>query len=67
MNPDEAMDLNQFARIGETIVCQVQSPQRGTIRAQLVTPEACAHANRLLMDPAGGWKLVQARITARHR
>ncbi|MGY6257292.1 hypothetical protein ACXIVK_27925 [Paraburkholderia caledonica] len=53
-----AMDLTQFARVGDTLECQVRSPQPGVIRLQLLTPEACAHANDLLANPASGWKLV---------
>lgn len=52
------MDLTQFARIGDTVQCEVRVPQQGVIRMQLLTPEACAHANDLLMDQSSGWKLV---------
>lgn len=55
------MDLTQFARVGDTVECHVRNPQPGVIRMQLLTPEACAHANDLLMDPASGWKLVPSQ------
>jgi hypothetical protein len=51
------MDLTKFARVGDTIECTVKTPQPGVIRMQLVTPEACAQANDLLMNPASGWTL----------
>lgn len=52
------MDLTQFARVGDTVECHVSNPRPGVIRLQLLTPEACAHANDLLADPASGWKLA---------
>ncbi|CAB3733202.1 hypothetical protein LMG22037_05775 [Paraburkholderia phenoliruptrix] len=52
------MDLTQFARVSDTVECQVRIPLPGTIRMQLLTPEASAHANDLLMDQCSGWKLV---------
>lgn len=55
------MDLTQFARVGDTVECHVRNPQPGVIRMHLLTPEACAHANDLLMDPASGWKLVPSQ------
>lgn len=48
-----------FARVGDAIECEVRSPQPKRIRVQLLTPEACAHANDLLMDAASGWTLVR--------
>jgi hypothetical protein len=52
------MDLTKFARVGDTIECAVQNPQPGKIRMRLLTPEACAHANDLLSNPASGWALI---------
>jgi hypothetical protein len=53
------MDLTKFARIEDTIECEVRSPQPGHIRMQLLTPAACAYANDLLSDASNGWTLVR--------
>lgn len=52
------MELHEFARLGDTIECEVSKPQRATLRVCLLTPEACAYGNRLLTDRASGWRLA---------
>lgn len=53
------MDLKHFARVGDSVECDVKLPAPGSIRMQLLTSVACAYANDLLADPASGWRLVE--------
>ena len=52
------MELTELARLGDTIMTEVTFPQLGKICLQLLTPEACAYGNDLLMDAASGWRLL---------
>lgn len=56
---DEIKVGHQIARVGDSIECQVQSPQPSVIRMRLLTPDSCAHASDLLKDRTSGWSLVQ--------
>jgi hypothetical protein len=53
------MELQDLARLGDTIETEIKQPRAGTIRLQLLTAHACAAGNELLMDKASGWRLVQ--------
>ncbi|OQX14548.1 MAG: hypothetical protein BWK73_09135 [Thiothrix lacustris] len=50
-----------YARVGDTIECDVTLPVAGTIRTVLKTRDAAAYANDLLMDVSSGWRLVKDR------
>jgi hypothetical protein len=52
------METHELARLGDTIETEVKHPQSGVLRVQLLTLEACAMGNGLLMDKASGWHLV---------
>lgn len=52
------MDFAKLAHVGDSIECNVRNPLPGTIRVQLLTSDACAYANALLLNPASGWRLV---------
>lgn len=53
------MQIENLARVGDRIEMTVRHPTPGTIQIRVLTPEACAHANLLLMDSTSGWRLVQ--------
>ena len=53
------MELLKLARLGDTIETEVKQPRAAVIRVQLLTAEACAAGNGLLMDNASGWRLAQ--------
>jgi hypothetical protein len=52
---------DRFARVGDTVECDVRHPYPKTLRLVLETPAAAACANDLLMDPKSGWRLVSPR------
>jgi hypothetical protein len=53
-------ELTKFARVGDTVECDVRHPYPSTIRMVLETPAAVAHANSPLMDEKSGWRLAAA-------
>lgn len=53
------MKRSKLTRVGDTIETTVRHPTPGTTRVRLLEPEACAHANELLMDPKSNSRLVQ--------
>lgn len=52
-------DLPKFARLGDSIQCEVRYPFPQTLTMRLATQAATAHANRLLSDPESGWRIVR--------
>lgn len=53
-------ELLEWARVGDSVECEVQSPAPETIRMTLLTPESVAYANELLARKNTGWRLVRA-------
>lgn len=51
------MTLDDFARLGDNIETLVRYPVGHVVTMTLSTPESCAYANELLMNPQSGWKL----------
>jgi hypothetical protein len=51
--------MPEFARVGDTVACDVRHPYPRTISMTLETPAAAAHASMLLQDKARGWRLVR--------
>lgn len=54
------MELDKMARLGDCIETTVRQPTPATLRLKLDTPAACAYANQLLTNPAGGWRLIRS-------
>lgn len=53
------MNIQQLAYVGSVIETEVRSPVNGKIQLRLDTPQACAFANKLLMDKNSGWRIIQ--------
>ncbi len=53
-------DLPKLAKVGDRIQCDLHFPYPHTHTERLVTVEAAAFANELLMNPASGWRLADA-------
>lgn len=51
--------MAELAHIGDSIETAVRHPMPQTIRVILVTSEACAAGNELLLDDQSGWCLVR--------
>lgn len=51
------VNLGDFAKVGDTIECDVKHPYPHTLSARLNTLESCAYGNDLLLNPNSGWRL----------
>ena len=49
--------MEGLARLGDTIETSLRHPVEHVVRMTLNTPESCAYANELLMNPKSGWRL----------
>lgn len=57
------MKIDELARVGDVIECDVQNPTPHILYAKLATPEACAFGNELLQT--GRWRKTRDEIASK--
>jgi hypothetical protein len=55
-NQATARPLPEVVTVGDAVECDLREPYPHVNRWRLLTPEAVAHANRILATPGSGWR-----------